>query len=92
MKYIELLKLAKKEKINITKLFVANEVDVLLRQHEKEIKEETYEELCLMVYEYYLKIDYSSINDVARIVCDLFMNDQKIDEDIIRGKLENSYL
>lgn len=30
MKYIELLELAKKEKINITKLFIANEVDALL--------------------------------------------------------------
>lgn len=92
MKYIELLELAKKEKINITKLFIANEVDALLRGYEKEISEDKYEELCSIVYENYLKIDYSSINDVAKIVCDLFIDSQEINEEIIREKLEDIYL
>lgn len=92
MKYIELLELAKKEKINITKLFIANEVDTLLRGYEKEINEDKYEELCAIVYENYLKIDYSSINDVAKIVCDSFIGSQEINEEIIREKLENMYL
>ena len=92
MKYIELLELAKKEKINITKLFIANEVDTLLRGYEKEISEDKYEELCSIVYENYLKIDYSSINDVAKIVCDLFIDSQEINEEIIREKLEDIYL
>ena len=76
MKYIEQLKIAKKEKINITKLFIAYEVEILLRDLKKEVDEEIYENLCSIVYENYLKIDYSSINDVARIVCDLFINSQ----------------
>ncbi len=92
MKYIELLKNAKKEKINITKLFVANEVDELLKETNKEIKEEIFEDLCFIVYENYLKIDYSSINDVAKIVCDLFIDSKEISEEIIREKLENMYL
>ena len=92
MKYIEQLKIAKKEKINITKLFIAYEVEILLRDLKKEVDEEIYENLCSIVYENYLKIDYSSINDVARIVCDLFINSQEIEEEIIRDKLENMYL
>lgn len=91
MKYIELLEQAKKENLNITKLFIANEVDILLRGHEK-INEEMYEEVCAKVYEYYLEIDYSSINDVAKIVCDLYINNQEINEEIIREELENMYL
>ena len=78
MRYIELLEQAKKENINITKLFIANEVDILLR--EAEINEEMYEEVCANVYEYYLEIDYSSINDVAKIVCALYNNLIKISE------------
>lgn len=92
MKYIELLEQAKKENINITKLFIANEVDALLRGNEKEINEDKYEEICSIVYENYLKIGYSSINDVARVVCDLFIDSQEINEEIIREKLENMYL
>ena len=92
MKYIEQLEFAKKNNINITKLFVANEVDILLKDYRKKIDEEIYEEICFIVYEYYLKIDYTSINDVAKIVCELFMHEQKIEEEIIREKLENMYL
>lgn len=92
MKYTEQLKIAKKEKLNITKLFIAYEVESLLRDLKKEVDEEIYENLCSIVYENYLKIDYSSINDVARIVCDLFINSQEIGEEIIRDKLENMYL
>ena len=57
MKYIDQLNFAKKEKINITKLFIAYEVQSLLKNYNKEIKEEAYEEICSIVYEYYLKID-----------------------------------
>ena len=64
----------------------------MLRDLKKEVDEEIYENLCSIVYENYLKIDYSSINDVARIVCDLFINSQEIGEEIIRNKLENMYL
>ena len=78
--------------MNITKLFIAYEVELLLRDLKKEVGEEIYENLCSIVYEDYLKIDYSSINDVARIVCDLFINSQEIGEEIIRDKLENMYL
>lgn len=92
MKYIEQLKFAKKNNINATKLFVANEVDILLKDYSEKIDEEKYEEICLIVYENYLKINYSSINDVATIVCELFMHEQKIEEEIIRKKLENMYL
>lgn len=92
MKYIEQLKSAKKNNINPTKLFVANEVDILLKDYSKKIDGKIFEEICLIVYENYLKIDYSSINDVAKIVCELFIHEQKIEEKIIREKLENMYL
>lgn len=92
MKYLDQLKFAKENNINITKLFIANEVDILLNDYRKKVDEEVFEEICFIVYENYLKIDYSSINDVAKIVCELFMNKQEIDEDIIRDELENMYL
>lgn len=95
MKYIEQLKLARKENINITKLFVAYELDVLLQDYNKDVKEEVFEELCSIIYEYYLRIDYSSINDVARIVYNSFKeneNIENIEEAMIREELENMYL
>ena len=92
MKYIDQLNFAKKEKINMTKLFIAYEVQSLLKNYNKEIKEEAYEEICSIVYEYYLKIDYSSINDIAKIVCDLFFNSKIINKKNICEKLENMYL
>ena len=36
MKYWELLNVAKKQELNITKLFIANEVDILIRKYVKE--------------------------------------------------------
>ena len=33
MKYIELLNIAKKQELNVTKLFIANEVDILIRNY-----------------------------------------------------------
>ncbi len=92
MKYIEQLQMAKKNNINITKVFIANEIDILLKDYSKKIDDETFEKICFIVYENYLKIDYSSINDVAKIVCELFMKEQEIEEEIIREKLENMYL
>lgn len=92
MKYIEQLELAKKEKLNITKLFIAYEMEALLGSDKNEISEDKYEELCSIVHEHYLNIDYSSINDVAQIVYDLYLDNQKISESIIREKLETMYL
>ncbi len=92
MKYIEQLELAKKEKLNITKLFIAYEMEALLGSDKNEISEDKYEELCSIVYEHYLNIDYSSINDVAQIVYDLYLDNKKISESIIREKLETMYL
>lgn len=92
MKYIELLNIAKKQELNVTKLFIANEVNILIKEYIKEKNDKIFEHLCALVYEYYLKIDYASINDVAKIVCDLFINSQEIEENIIRKKLENMYL
>lgn len=92
MKYIEQLELAKKEKLNITKLFIAYEMEALLGSDKNEISEDKYEELCSIVHEHYLNIDYSSINDVAQIVYDLYLGNQKISESIIREKLETMYL
>ena len=92
MKYIELLNVAKKQELNVTKLFIANEVDILMKEHIQERNEEIFEHLCSLVYEYYLMIDYSSINDVANVICDLYFNKEKISEKIIREKLENMYL
>ena len=37
-------------------------------------------------------IDYSSINDVANVICDLYFKNEKISEKNIREKLENMYL
>lgn len=92
MKYIEQLKLVRKENINITKLFIAYELDVLLQDYNKDVKEEVFEELCSIIYEYYLRIDYSSINDVARIVYNSFKENENIEEAMIREELENMYL
>ena len=36
MKYLELLNVAKKQELNITKLFIANEVDILIGKYLKE--------------------------------------------------------
>ena len=36
MKYIELLNVAKKQELNVTKLFIANEVDIIKKKYVKE--------------------------------------------------------
>ena len=92
MKYLELLNVAKKQELNITKLFIANEVDILIRKYVKERNDKIFEHLCTLVYEYYLMIDYSSINDLANVICDLYFKNKKISEKNIREKLENMYL
>ena len=92
MKYIELLNIVKKQELNVIKLFIANEVDILIRKYEKEKNNKIFEHLCSLVYEYYLMIDYSSINDVANIICDSYYKNEKISEKNIREKLENMYL
>ena len=92
MKYIELLNIVKKQELNVIKLFIANEVDILIRKYEKEKNNKIFEHLCSLVYEYYLMIDYSSINDVANIICDSYYKNEKISEKNIRKKLENMYL
>ena len=53
MKYLELLNVAKKQELNITKLFIANEVDILIRKYVKERNDKIFEHLCSLVYEYY---------------------------------------
>ena len=92
MKYIELLNIVKKQELNVVKLFIANEVDILIRKYEKEKNNKIFEHLCSLVYEYYLMIDYSSITDVANVICDLYYKNEKISEKNIREKLENMYL
>ena len=37
MKYIELLNVAKKQELNIIKLFIANEVNILIKKYVKDI-------------------------------------------------------
>ena len=39
MKYLELLNVAKKQELNITKLFIANEVDILISENVKDIND-----------------------------------------------------
>ena len=92
MKYLELLNVAKKQELNITKLFIANEVDILIREYVKKKNDKIFEHLCYLVYEYYLMIDYSSINDLTNVICDLYFKNKKISEKNIREKLENMYL
>ena len=92
MKYLELLNVAKKQELNITKLFIANEVDILIREYVKKKNDKIFEHLCYLVYEYYLMIDYSSINDLANVICNLYFRNKKISEKNIREKLENMYL
>lgn len=92
MKYIELLNIVKKQELNVIKLFIANEVDILIRKYVKEKNNNIFEHLCSLVYEYYLMIDYSSVNDVANIICDSYYKNEKISEKNIRKKLENMYL
>ena len=53
MKYLELLNVAKKQELNITKLFIANEVDILIREYVKDRNYKIFEHLCSLVYEYY---------------------------------------
>ena len=43
-------------------------------------------------YEYYLMIDYSSINDLANVICDWYFKNKEISKENIREKLENMYL
>ena len=92
MKYIELLNIAKKQELNVTKLFIANEVDILIRKYLKERNNKIFEYLSSLVYEYYIMIDYSSINDVAIVICDSYFKNEKISVKNIREKLENMYL
>ena len=92
MKYIELLNIAKKQELNVTKLFIANEVDILISKYLKERNNKIFEYLSSLVYEYYIMIDYSSINDVANVICDSYFKNEKISEKNIREKLENMYL
>lgn len=92
MKYLELLNVAEKQELNITKLFIANEVDILIREYVKDRNDKIFEHLCSLVYEYYLMIDYSSINDLANVICDLYFKNKEISEKNIREKLENMYL
>ena len=80
MKYIELLNIAKSKELNVTKLFIANEVDILIRKYVKERNDKICEYLCSLVYEYYLMIDYSSINDLANVIYDLYFINKKISE------------
>ena len=61
-------------------------------KYEKEKNNKIFEHLCSLVYEYYLMIDYSSINDVANVICDSYYKNEKISEKNIREKLENMYL
>lgn len=92
MKYIELLNIAKKQELNVTKLFIANEVDILISKYLKERNNKIFEYLSSLVYEYYIMIDYSSINDVANVICDSYFKNEKLSEKNIREKLENMYL
>jgi len=89
MNFIDILKIANDYKINITKLFVANEVNCLIG---KDISSEEFEKICLYVYEYYLKIEYASINDVANIVILYYMNKKEISEIIVKNELENLWI
>ena len=52
MKYIELLNVAKKQELNVTKLFIANEVDIIIKKYVKDISDNIFEHLCSLVYEY----------------------------------------
>ena len=67
-------------------------MDILIRKYVKERNDKIFEYLCALVYEYYLMIDYSSINDVANVICYLYFKNEKISEKNIRKKLENMYL
>ena len=80
MKYLELLNVAKKQELNITKLFIANEVDILIREYVKKKNDKIFEHLCYLVYEYYLMIDYSSINDLTNVICDLYFKNKNINQ------------
>ena len=77
MKYIELLNVAKKQELNVTKLFIANEVDIIIKKYVKDISDNIFEHLCSLVYEYYLIIDYSSVNDIANIICSSYFKKEK---------------
>ena len=88
MKYIDKLKRVKDANVNVIKLFIAHEVDSLLKEQISVITEEVFEEICTLVYENYLKIYYSSIEDVAKIVCKLYLEGKSIQEKIIRTTLE----
>ena len=64
----------------------------IIKEYTKERNDNIFEHLCSLVYKYYLMIDYSSINDVANVICDLYFKNEKISEKNIREKLENMYL
>ena len=65
---------------------------ILIRKYEKEKNNKIFEYLCSLVYEYYLMINYSSINDVTYVYCDSYYKNEKISKKNIREKLENMYL
>ena len=67
-------------------------MDILIRKYVKEINDKIFEYLCSRVYEYYLMIDYSSINDLANVIYDLYFINKKISEKNICEKLKNMYL
>ncbi len=92
MKYKEILEIAEKEKLNITKLFIAYEVAALLSDEIQMVSYDDFEDLCHSVYEYYLSIDYASIKDVAYIVYSAYKNNKSINEKKVRYELEGLYI
>lgn len=91
MEYSKLLDIAEKSDINISKLFIANEVKCTLKGYDK-VDSNIFETICSLVYMYYLKIDYASVNDVTAIICKMYFNNEEITELEIRKKIENLYL
>ena len=65
MKYTELLKLAKKHKINILKLTIAYELESLLNE---QLDEEPFNELCEQVYDIYLSTETYDVEIICATV------------------------
>lgn len=82
MTNIELLNLAEKYDIDISKLYIAYGLEELL--NDNLVNEQQFEELCEKVYNIYMSIDSCNVSAIRMIVLDTFYNEEN-KEDLVEN-------
>ena len=100
-KYMELLKKAKENDINVMELFIVDNVicDVMNSINEALMSEEEIDELvesiCNEVKWYYLKTNGLSISDISSAICELYFDENiplnDINRDMIYEQVESYF-